>query len=152
MDFCWHECTTLTGHLVQRLGMSGGLSISQAATGRPVTAEGLVGSKVCPSDICGGKSTNGSGYFPNISVYCAGQHFTVSLKVTTRNTSKMVSITRRKNFNFSCNCGLGAHGLHFHFVIFQNCCVVLCIVCFVSFCVLSFETENCTTATGWQPN
>ena len=35
---------------------------------------------------------------------------------------------------------------------FQNCCVVLCIVCFVSFCVLFCVNVYCTTTTGWQPN
>ena len=68
--------------------MSGGLSMGQAASSRTVTAEGLVRSHVNPSEICGGKRTNGTSYFPNISMCSAGQHFTVSLNDTTINTSK----------------------------------------------------------------
>jgi len=38
-------------------------------------------------------------------------------------------------------------------VLFQNFCVGLCIVCFMSFCVLCVCVNvYCTTATGWLPN
>ena len=71
----------------------------QAANSRPVTAEGLVGSQVKPSEICCEKRGIGKGYFPKISVCCASQRFTASSNVTTRNTSKRVLVKHRKDFN-----------------------------------------------------
>jgi hypothetical protein len=52
-----------------RVGPCGGRAMAQAVSRQPLNAVARVRSRVGPCGICGGQSGNGTGFYPNTSVF-----------------------------------------------------------------------------------
>jgi hypothetical protein len=55
--------------------------MAQAVSRWPLTAEAWVDVRVCPCEICGGKSGTGIGFSPSSLGFSSQYHYTVALHI-----------------------------------------------------------------------